>query len=345
MKQQKDTNVKKAALLRDLRKLGIKKGDHLAVTLSLKSVGFIKGGPRVLIEALLECVGNDGTVMMNTFTNSFVASRISSSYLFDSDTSVANTGLVPEIFRKFEKSVRSLHPACSVTANGKLAQMLTADHEKSIDPYEPYTKLAKVNGKYLAIGLGDRLVAIRHEAQYLAGLNIVPLYHGVRYQSREGKIRVFLFRYPPCQDALTRLVPRLRKLGIIETGKVGMADSLIAYASELIEIMTNMLRENPAYTLCDKIWCLRCRELERIMNLYDKIENPMFFQRSRILRNILGIRNRILLGKFARVSLQEVSSRTENRDPRSLKRVIRNLVLSLVTRTLVILDGNRKKPK
>ena len=46
--------------------LGLKKGDVVMVHTSLKSMGYICGGAQTVIEALLEVVGNEGTIMMPT---------------------------------------------------------------------------------------------------------------------------------------------------------------------------------------------------------------------------------------------------------------------------------------
>jgi aminoglycoside 3-N-acetyltransferase len=52
--------ISKEQLIADFRKIGLKEGDHFAVTLSLKSVGYLKGGPDEFIDALLEVVGSKG---------------------------------------------------------------------------------------------------------------------------------------------------------------------------------------------------------------------------------------------------------------------------------------------
>jgi aminoglycoside N3'-acetyltransferase len=288
--------ISKDRIIEDLRKIGITEGDHVAVALSFKSIGYVKGGPEAFIEALLEAVGPDGTIMMNTYSQSFVTSEIATGHIFDPKSTPVHTGLVPETFRKYRNSIRSLHPVLSVTANGKLAKYLTNGHRKSLDPYVPYLRLAKAGGKYLAIGLGNRLAAIRHEAQYRAGLFFkVPLYMGVRYKDKKGNVKIFLYNYPPCPKKLTELVPNLIRMRILSEGKIGNANSLIASARELINSMTNMLKENPTLSLCDNMYCLRCRELERTMNLYQKIKNPKTFQRNLILRKAIAIRNRFLL--------------------------------------------------
>lgn len=48
--------------------LGVKKGQNIEVHTSLSSLGFVCGGPQMVIEALLESVGEEGTIMMPTQT-------------------------------------------------------------------------------------------------------------------------------------------------------------------------------------------------------------------------------------------------------------------------------------
>ena len=87
-------------------------------------------------------------------------------------------------------------------------------------------------------------------------------------------------------------------MGIIKCGKVGLANSKIGLAKKLIDTMTFMLKEDPTLNLCDDWYCLKCRELERIMNLYTKMANPRPFQKNIIIREILSWRNRLLIWQF-----------------------------------------------
>ena len=58
-------------IVEDLRNSGVNKGDHLAVALSFKSIGYVEGGPDAFIDALIEAIGPNGTIMMPTFTSHF----------------------------------------------------------------------------------------------------------------------------------------------------------------------------------------------------------------------------------------------------------------------------------
>lgn len=58
--------VLKQDILEALKEAGVDKSQAIMVHTSLSSLGFVCGGPQVVIEALLEAVGADGTIMMPT---------------------------------------------------------------------------------------------------------------------------------------------------------------------------------------------------------------------------------------------------------------------------------------
>lgn len=287
--------VSKEQLIKDLRKMGLKKGDHLAVTLSFKSIGYVVGGPEAFIDALLDTVGSEGTIMMNAFTQSFWVHNIPSDYIFDIAKTMPYTGIVPQTLIKREDSIRSWHPTLSVVSIGKMAKYLTECHNENSKPFLPYEKLAKIGGKYLAIGIGNRLVGIRHEAQRRAGLFVVPIFQGAYFRNSLGQIKLFIHLGVPCIKELQVLVPKLESTGVIKRGKIGMASSIIGSADKLINLMTYMLKENPTLNLCDDWYCYKCRELERRLGLYERIVNPKLFQRNRFIRTVLSWRNNLFI--------------------------------------------------
>ena len=58
--------VLKKDILSAFAELGIKKGQTIEVHTSLSSFGFVCGGAQIVIEALLESVGEEGTILMPT---------------------------------------------------------------------------------------------------------------------------------------------------------------------------------------------------------------------------------------------------------------------------------------
>lgn len=298
--------IGKEQIKADLETIGLKRGSHVAVTLSFKSIGRVMGGPNTFIDAILEVIGTEGTLMMNTYTLLFPISEIPSDFVFNPESSVPYTGLVPRTLLKRKDSIRSKHPICSVAAIGKLAKFLTEGHDDNAqNAFLPYEKLAEIGGEYLSIGLKDRFVAIRHEAQRRAGLMVIPKFYGVLYKNSKGEIKLSVFQKPPCTLTQPKLVPALVKKGLVKRGKIGMASSAIARADELIEALACLLRENPTLSLCNHFFCVDCRELERILNLYRSIKEPRFFQKSSIVRRILGFRNRLVLSRYSAFSFKK----------------------------------------
>ena len=54
----------------DLRKQGLRKGDIVELHSSLKAIGKVRGGPKTVIAAFQDVLGNTGTLMTPTFTYS-----------------------------------------------------------------------------------------------------------------------------------------------------------------------------------------------------------------------------------------------------------------------------------
>lgn len=292
----KDAEITKAALKKDLKAIGVGYGDHLCLGISFKHIGFVERGPDGFIDALIETIGPHGTIMMNTHSKFFNMTEVRLGwvdYVFNYKLTSAITGIVPERLRHYKDTIRSKHPTCSVAAIGKFAEYLTGGHDENAEAYLPFSKLSNINGKYLAIGIGDRLVGLRHQAQAAAGLlNIIPWKRAVKYISKDGGIQTFIFKdQGGCVKRLPELVSNLREKGFVTDGVIGQAKAVLVPVREALEVMTNLLRENPAINLCDDVLCFWCRELERRMSLYKNIENPRYFQKYVVAIYLIALMN------------------------------------------------------
>lgn len=56
--------MNKAQLVEELKRVGLQEGMVLEVHSSLSSFGYIEGGAETVIEALIECVGETGSIFM-----------------------------------------------------------------------------------------------------------------------------------------------------------------------------------------------------------------------------------------------------------------------------------------
>ena len=164
--------VLKQDVLAALAKAGVGKGQTIMVHTSLGSLGFVCGGAQVVIEALLESVGSDGTIMMPTQSWKNLDPTAGGHWeepeewwqmirdnwpAYDKDITPTNTmGAVAEMFRKWPGTLRSNHPARSVAARGRYAEYLTSGHDLSniFGEGSPIGKLYELDGYVLLIGVG-----------------------------------------------------------------------------------------------------------------------------------------------------------------------------------------------
>ena len=164
--------VLKSEIAEALRSVGLQSGDAVMVHTSLGKIGYVCGGAQVVIEALIEVVGQEGTVMMPS--QSWKNLDPETGVHWDADESdwkrirdhwpaynktitPTNTmGAVAEMFRSWPGAVRSDHPARSVAAWGKHAEYLTKNHDLSdiFGETSPLAKFYKLDGKVLLIGVG-----------------------------------------------------------------------------------------------------------------------------------------------------------------------------------------------
>lgn len=167
---------RKIVLKQDIRKafseVGVIQGQSIMVHTSMSSLGFVCGGPQIVIEALIESVGADGTIMMPTQSWKNLDpitgvhweepeqwwQMIRDSWpAYNKDITPTNSmGAVAEMFRKWKGALRSDHPARSVAAYGKYAEYLTKDHDLSniFGDGSPIGKLYELDGYVLLIGVG-----------------------------------------------------------------------------------------------------------------------------------------------------------------------------------------------
>ncbi len=143
-------------IVKALKKAGIKKGDVLMVHADLARFGKLgeitnkKEFANVFIEAFLKVIGEQGTLIVPTFTYSFCNNEI-----YDPDNTPSTAGLFTEELRKRKGAFRSIHPIFSVAAIGKRAEELTSNLSKnSFGKGSIYDKLLKIkNSKYAIFGV------------------------------------------------------------------------------------------------------------------------------------------------------------------------------------------------
>lgn len=138
MRRMKLPPVTRSMLARDLRQLGVAVGDTVMVHASVKAIGWVVGGPDVVIQALLDSLGVEGTLMMlvswedSPYELAEWPKGVQRAYLeecppFDAAKSRAyrKWGILTEYLRTWPGAFRSNHPDASFAAVGAINSMMS----------------------------------------------------------------------------------------------------------------------------------------------------------------------------------------------------------------------------
>ena len=236
------------ALTVDLRRLGIEAGAIVMVHASVRSVGPLDGGVETLVRALLDAVGQSGTLVAYVDWDFGIAGATSTGApVFDKRTSRAarEYGILPETIRTWPGSIRSDNPDAGIAAVGKRAEWLCAGHPLSYGYGEesPFAKLVAAGAKVLVIGAPLDTMTILHHAEHLAKLNGKRVVRYWRDILNDGRIeRVHIEEFDTSDpivaampgDAFALIARRALDMGIGRSGKVGGATSYLFDAAALV---------------------------------------------------------------------------------------------------------------
>jgi aminoglycoside 3-N-acetyltransferase len=185
--QRADLPRTRASLADDLRALGIAPGMTLLVHSSLSALGWVSGGPVAVIQALLDALTPDGTLVMPAFTGdnsdpahwmrppvpaAWVPIIRESMPAYDPRiTPTRMMGRIAELFRQWPGAIRSDHPQSSFAACGSRAEEIIRAHalEGSLGDASPLARIYALGGWVLLLGVGFGNNTSFHLGEYRAG--------------------------------------------------------------------------------------------------------------------------------------------------------------------------------
>ncbi len=165
--------VTRLEIINSLKELGIKNGDTVLFHSSLKSFGKVENGADDVIDAFLDTVGQDGTVVVPTLS----MKNFNDAYDTWSLDKPSDTGLITEVFRLRSNALRSNQETHSVAAIGANAELLTKTHGESGLRYgiygdspfakdSPWQKLYDMNATVVMVGIDFESFTLRHLCEY-----------------------------------------------------------------------------------------------------------------------------------------------------------------------------------
>lgn len=171
-------------LKNDFCQLGLQPGMTIIVHSSLSSLGWVCGGSVTVIQALMDVITSNGTLVMPAHSGEYSDPADWKNPPVPSDwwsiirenmpafdpqiTPTRGMGKIAETFRSFPKVLRSYHPEVSFAAWGKHAETITKNHslDYSLGESSPLARLYDLDGWVLLLGVSYDSCTCLHLAEY-----------------------------------------------------------------------------------------------------------------------------------------------------------------------------------
>lgn len=240
----------KQYFVRQFRKLGIVKGDVLLVHSSLSKIGYVENGPKDIVDAILEVIGEEGHLLMPNSPNaSFQLDYIKNLDFFDLANSKSKLGAISEYFRELPDAIRSAHPTEPVSCIGPEAEYFVGHHFGNLTPYNensPFYRVSEKNGKILYLGVTlDNAGTNLHTLEDAVDNFKFPVYYQeqfevkIRFENRTLRSMKTLVHNP--EQSKKRkcdgLIPLFEERGVLKKVKIGKAESLLVDAKGMFDVM------------------------------------------------------------------------------------------------------------
>jgi aminoglycoside 3-N-acetyltransferase len=159
--------VSRERIIADLGSMGIEKGDVLFLHSSLKNIGYVDGGPDTVVNAILEAIGDQGTLIVPTYSmiGTMYHTCIDKSFVFDPRKDTKGLGAIPSSVLKLDGVEISIHPTHCVSAIGKEARFITEAHHNAASTFgkgSPWERFLGMNGKLLGLGVSMGPITFYH---------------------------------------------------------------------------------------------------------------------------------------------------------------------------------------
>ena len=243
-------------------------GRPLCAHSSLRSFGYVEGGPSTVIDGILDA---GCTVLVPTFSSVFdvappigeriprngidydahFASRPASGAVYSPDSEQIDRymGAVPKTVLAMEGRVRGNNPLNSFASIGPLAEDLI-EGQTAMDVYAPLRRVSELGGAFVLIGVGLTNMTALHLAEEMAGRTLFR-----RWASGpEGDL--IQVAVGSCSSGFSKLAPALS--GIEQLTFVGSSKWRVFPAGPMLELASDAIRRDPMVTHCGQSSCLAC---------------------------------------------------------------------------------------
>lgn len=250
------------SIYENIKALGVNEGDTVIVHSSLSKIGWVCGEEVTIVDALLKCVGENGTIVMPSHTGGnsnpeewsnpaipkeWFEEIINSMPAFNKDITPSRCmGRIPEVFRKYPGTIRSDHPQSSFCANGKNKFNIINDHvlTPSFGMKTPLGKLYNMNAKILLLGVSYSNCTMIHLAETLIPKSL-KIKKGAAIEKGSKREWIWFDDVDYNSDDFEKIGEAYEKeIGIIKQGFIGNATCKIIESKSLVDYSKNWMIEN-----------------------------------------------------------------------------------------------------
>ncbi|HYP05503.1 MAG TPA: aminoglycoside 3-N-acetyltransferase [Bryobacteraceae bacterium] len=164
-------------LRQDLVRLGVKPGDLLMVHAGVRSIGPVVGGVNVVLQALFDAIGPEGTLAAYLDFEPFFEEDDDPAEIPVFDKRIAHAardhGVLHETLRTWPGALRSDHPDAGVVAIGRMAESITVEHplQHGYGERTPFERIVEHNGRVLMLGAPLDTITLLHYAEHKAKIS------------------------------------------------------------------------------------------------------------------------------------------------------------------------------
>jgi len=242
----------KNSLIKDIEKTGIRKNGTLLIHSSMKAVGSVDGGGDTVLDAFIEYM-KDGLLLFPTHSWS---DKNLQEGIYNPKTEASCVGILPNLFMKKERAIRSMHPTHSVTAIGSRAQTYVL---RDNDVHTPCPRNGCFGGLYdedaqlLFLGATLKTNTFIHSIEEWLNIpdRINPQSKKIKLLFEGEDVReIDYYGHHSTRGDVSKnydklLVPMLR-MGIAKEVKIGDATSYVIEVKPMADWVVELLKENPS---------------------------------------------------------------------------------------------------
>jgi aminoglycoside 3-N-acetyltransferase len=244
--------VTRDGLAADLGRLGVRPGSVLLVHSSLSGLGWVCGGAQAVVEALLDALGPDGTLVVPTHTNGNSEPSVwqrppvpedwwpvirATMPAYDPAVTppVRQLGVVVQVARSWPGARRSAHPQDSFAAVGPAAETVTAGHalDSGFGERSPLARVHDLDGDVLLLGVGHGSNTSLHLAEHRVP-NAPREPYGAAVMGPEGRYWATWEDVVADESDFEALGAAFDATGAVTVGRVGAGEARLMRQRELV---------------------------------------------------------------------------------------------------------------